>query len=152
MLEIGVILVVALIILGPKQLMEVARVAGRLYRDLQRMWWDVRNTVDLESHLSPGSFSEPSHDTAPKPDKKTVSQPQDEGDNDWMPPKEERHGPDFYADMLEQSRKDSDETAEPNQQTSTESSESPQTSESSDTDKTADDTVPDSHDPKGEKS
>ena len=48
MWEIVLILAVALIMLGPKQLTETARVMGKLYREIQKMAFDVRNSIDFD--------------------------------------------------------------------------------------------------------
>ena len=48
MWEIVLILVVALIFLGPRQLTETARVLGKLYREIQKMAFDVRNSIDFD--------------------------------------------------------------------------------------------------------
>jgi sec-independent protein translocase protein TatB len=50
--EILVILVVALLIIGPSKLPEVARTLGKGMAEFRRMSSDVKKTVDLESKLS----------------------------------------------------------------------------------------------------
>jgi len=99
MWEVGLILLVALIVLGPQQLVEVARTLGKLYRDLQKMAWDLRNSIDLDSITS----LEPDPH---KPDKEntdtvgTINM-----DKELFPPAGEKSGPDFYADLLEATEK-----------------------------------------------
>ena len=92
MSEIIVILVVALIVLGPRQLAEAARVMGKLYRDLQKMSWEIRQNVNLETL------------TSSLPDKKEPAD--DRTDNrqsaaDVVPEPGEKWGADFYANLLE---------------------------------------------------
>lgn len=50
--EILVILVVALLIIGPSKLPEVARTLGKGMAEFRRMSSDVKKSVDLESKLS----------------------------------------------------------------------------------------------------
>lgn len=95
MWEVVAILVVALIFLGPQQLAETARVVGKMYRELQKMMWDIRNSVDLDSLTSSNSHQyEPprkNHEAA----QRMVAQ------TDLVPPPGEKTGPDFYAELLE---------------------------------------------------
>jgi Sec-independent protein translocase protein TatA len=95
MWELGLILLVALIFLGPKQLMETARVLGSIYRELQKMVWDVRKSVDLDSVLS----SDNNWNETPKPP--PVAPRNTYRDKDLIPPPGEKSGPDFYAELLE---------------------------------------------------
>lgn len=46
--EILVILLVALLLLGPKDIPKVARTIGRTMKDLQRFKDDLRRSVDME--------------------------------------------------------------------------------------------------------
>ncbi len=97
MWEIGIILVVALIILGPRQLVEAARVAGKLYREIQKLTWDIREQINLDSISSlPETDHASTHSPADEPDDDSIT------DEDLVPPTEEKTGPDFYADLLEQ--------------------------------------------------
>ncbi len=95
MWEVVAILVVALIFLGPRQLAETAQVAGKLYRELQKMMWDIRSSVDLDSLTSTGS------DHYEPPSKKDEASQRMVGQGDLVPPPEEKTGPDFYAELLE---------------------------------------------------
>ncbi len=98
MWEIVLILVVALILLGPQQLAETARVLGKLYREIQKMAFDVRNSIDfdLDSPEPPPSASKPEKET----DHKIVD------DKALLPSPGEKTGPDFYAELLESSREE----------------------------------------------
>ena len=99
MWEIVLILLVALIVLGPRQLTEVAQTLGKLYRDLQRMSFDVRSAIDMDSPTPPPpstSSKPPAGDTHP-----TIA-PQE----DFLPHSGDKSGPDFYADLLEDSRQE----------------------------------------------
>ncbi len=100
MWEVVLILVVALIFLGPRQLAETAKVAGKLYRDLQKMMWDIRNSVDLDSLTSMDTH----HYEPPRRNDEATRQVVDRGD--LVPPTEEKTGPDFYAELLEKASQD----------------------------------------------
>jgi Sec-independent protein translocase protein TatA len=99
MWEVVLILVVALIVLGPKQLTETARVLGKLYREIQKMASDVRNSVDLNALTSTDHYPEPSSGK-PEP---TASP---KTDQTILTPPGEKSGPDFYADLLESSKEE----------------------------------------------
>lgn len=101
MWEMGLIILVALIFLGPRQLAETARVVGRLFGELQRLTSDVRNSVNWDSITSPEPPPRPENYKPPSSETK-----QAEKDVDLVPPPGEKSGPDFYADLLEKSRED----------------------------------------------
>ncbi len=48
MQELLIVLVIALIILGPKKLPEMARTLGRAFAELQRATRDLRSSVDFD--------------------------------------------------------------------------------------------------------
>lgn len=100
MWELGVIMVVALILLGPRQLVETARVLGRWYREIQRMTSEIRGAIDLDSVASPPR--EPHYDSLPK----VPAAPVPPKNQDLVPPPGEKIGPDFYAELLESSREE----------------------------------------------
>jgi Sec-independent protein translocase protein TatA len=100
MWEVVAILVVALIFLGPQQLAETARVVGKMYRELQKMMWDIRNSVDLDSLTSTNS-----HNYEP-PRKNHEAAQQMVGQSDLVPPPGEKTGPDFYAELLEKANEE----------------------------------------------
>ncbi|MEW6350066.1 MAG: twin-arginine translocase TatA/TatE family subunit [Thermodesulfobacteriota bacterium] len=94
MWEVGMILLVALIALGPKQLLEVAKTLGKVYGDLQRMISDVRSSVDLESLTSQSTHYPAAYQDRP-------ANPSPPAAEDMVSPsKGEKSGPDFYADLL----------------------------------------------------
>jgi len=94
MWEVGLILVVALIVLGPRQLTETAKIVGRLYRELQRMTSDLRSSIDLDLSSSSNSHHRPpSYEPPPQP----VAMP------DPLGQAGKKTGPDFYAELLEKS-------------------------------------------------
>jgi Sec-independent protein translocase protein TatA len=104
MWEVVLILVVALIVLGPRQLTEVARTLGKMYREIQKLATDVRNSVDIDALTSLEDNSHPSrHKYEPPP---PVKNP------DLLPPSGERSGPDFYADLLESSKEPDEKVTE----------------------------------------
>jgi sec-independent protein translocase protein TatA len=75
--EILVILVVALIVFGPKKLPEVGRQVGSAVRELRRMQDSVRSELDSVLHHEPqstpvessahGAVEEPDHTQLPAP-------------------------------------------------------------------------------------
>jgi Sec-independent protein translocase protein TatA len=94
MWELALILVVALIVLGPRQLTETAKVVGRLYRELQRMTSDLRGSIDLDLPSSSNSYNRPpSYQPPPQP----LAMP------DSLEQAGKKTGPDFYAELLEKS-------------------------------------------------
>lgn len=101
MWEFALIILVALILLGPRQLTETAKVVGRLYRELQKLTSEVKDTINLESITNPpqNSYESPPKTDLPRPHKI---------DEDLVPPPGEKSGPDFYAELLEQSAESSD--------------------------------------------
>ncbi len=120
MWELGLVMVVALIILGPRQLTEAARVLGRLYREIQKLTWDIRNSIDLDAPPSSSSRDETGSAKDNEPSQTTGQ------DLDSVISQDKNTGPDFYADLLESSKegeeepKQSEATSE--QSTKTESS------------------------------
>ena len=130
MWEIVLILVVALILLGPKQLTETARVLGKLYREIQKMAFDIRNSIDFDSELP----SSPPNDFKPEKEKdgKVVD------DKALLPPPGEKTGPDFYAELLESSKEEEkkSDTGEPSSESPEKTASQPEKAkESSTTDK-----------------
>lgn len=97
MWEVVLILVVALIVLGPKQLVETAKVAGRVYREILRMTGDLRSSIDLDNL----SYHERREPTSYQPPSSSIHSGKDK---DAIPPEDARSGPDFYADLLESSK------------------------------------------------
>jgi Sec-independent protein translocase protein TatA len=102
MWEVIIILVVALIILGPRQLAEAARVLGKLYREIQKLTWEVRDSIDLDSITSSSDT-----ETTSRHEDKEAEEPVDT-DQDLIAPPGEKSGPDFYADLLEASKAEDD--------------------------------------------
>jgi Sec-independent protein translocase protein TatA len=97
MWEIAIIAVVALIILGPRQLVEAARVAGKLYREIQKLTWEIKEQVNIESI---SSLTETDHNSK----QSSTDELYDDSvtDEDLVPETGEKTGPDFYADLMEQ--------------------------------------------------
>ncbi len=85
--EILVILVVALIVFGPKRLPEVGRQVGHAVRELRRMQDNVRAEIDnvLHPDLSPSSapegatIEEADHSTLPSPPSQELTPEADDG-------------------------------------------------------------------------
>jgi len=100
MYELGLIALIGLIFLGPRQLTETARVVGRMVRELQKMATDVQRSINLDLDGPPttssSSYNYNREPTAPEPTAKTT----DESDKDLKLPVGEKAGPDFYAELL----------------------------------------------------
>ncbi len=62
MQELLIVLVIALIILGPKKLPEMARTLGRAFAELQRATQDLRSSVDFD--VEEGEDEEPEEEPA----------------------------------------------------------------------------------------
>jgi Sec-independent protein translocase protein TatA len=106
MWETAMIFLVALVVLGPKQLIEVARAAGKLYRDIQKMVWDVRQSVDLDAVMS----SSPPAPPPRAPERSPASAPEAAaGEAPLLPAR--ASGPDFYAELLESSKREAETEA-----------------------------------------
>ncbi len=102
MWELAIIMLVALIILGPRQLTEVARTVAKLYREVQKLAWEVKHSVDLDSIASPPDYgSKGSSKAASKPPSEDRADEVVRKDEDLIPPPGESSGPDFYAQLLE---------------------------------------------------
>ena len=97
MYELGLIALVGLIFLGPRQLAETAKVVGRMIRELQKMATDVQRSINLD--LDPPTTSRPTYNqdislnTVP-------SEALGKLDKDLILPEGEKSGPDFYAELL----------------------------------------------------
>ncbi len=62
MQELLIVLVIALIILGPKKLPEMARTLGRAFAELQRATQDLRSSVDFD--VEEGADEKPEEEPA----------------------------------------------------------------------------------------
>lgn len=103
MWEVAVIMGLALIILGPKQLAEAARALGKLYREIQKLTWELRDTINLDSISTPSQPDRlPSYGA--EESSETVKK-----DRDLTPAPGEKAGPDFYADLLESAKNEEEE-------------------------------------------
>lgn len=51
MQELVIVLIVALLVLGPKRLPEVARALGRGVREFRKATQEIKESVDVEGHL-----------------------------------------------------------------------------------------------------
>jgi sec-independent protein translocase protein TatA/sec-independent protein translocase protein TatB len=57
--EIMVILIVALLVVGPKKLPEVAKMIGRGYAQFKRAFEDIKDTVDLDLDDTKYTYKKP---------------------------------------------------------------------------------------------
>ncbi len=99
MYELGLIALIGLIFLGPRQLTETAKVVGKMVRELQRMASDVQKSIDfdLDSPTTPSSASSYNYNA----DKFVATAPPAHGqDKDLKINEGEKLGPDFYAELL----------------------------------------------------
>ncbi len=65
MQELLIVLVIALIILGPKKLPEMARTLGRAFAELQRATQDLRSSVNFDDATDdPDPYEEPEEEPA----------------------------------------------------------------------------------------
>ena len=107
MYELGLIGLIGLIFLGPRQLAETAKVVGRMIRELQKMATDVQRTINLD--IDESRPSSPSH----TPDRTANNFSSDSPgnlDKDLILPKGEKSGPDFYAELLASSAEPEEKT------------------------------------------
>ena len=90
-MEILVVLVLALVVLGPERMVGVARSAGRVLRELRQTTEDVAHNLSLdeEPQESDGHYS---HSAPPSPASPEGSQPRTKGEDPPAPPAEEKKG------------------------------------------------------------
>ena len=104
MWEMALIILVGLIFLGPRQLTETARAVGRLFREVQRMAVDVKDSIDFDA--PPRRTT--SHET-PKTNPPAPSPANSELDS--LKLTDQKSGPDFYAELLENSAEETPKTS-----------------------------------------
>jgi len=75
--ELLVILLIALIVLGPKEIPKVARTLGRAMREFQRVTDELRHTIDMEI--------ENDERASPKPTENKIEEKKDEVKEDNKP-------------------------------------------------------------------
>jgi Tat protein translocase TatB subunit len=75
--ELLVILLTALIVLGPKEIPKVARTLGRAMREFQRVTDELRHTIDMEI--------ENDQRTSAKPQENKLEEKKDEAKKDNQP-------------------------------------------------------------------
>ncbi len=63
-MEIGFVLVIAAIVLGPARIVDVARQAGTFYRKARRMLREIADTATVELDKKPASKAAPSDPVA----------------------------------------------------------------------------------------
>jgi Sec-independent protein translocase protein TatA len=110
MWEIGLILVLALVILGPRQLMDAAKVMGRLYREIQKITWDLRNSIDLDAPSQP-------REQPPYPASVSENDVSPGIDQDLVPSGDQKSGIDFYGDLVENSKEEVEESESADRET-----------------------------------
>ncbi|MFC1591001.1 twin-arginine translocase TatA/TatE family subunit [Thermodesulfobacteriota bacterium] len=88
MQEIIIILVVALIVIGPKKLPEIAKALGRAMGEFKRATNDLKNNFDVEPvDLTPRPAARPA--AANKPDSATEKEPPQPKEQQQDPPPSE---------------------------------------------------------------
>ena len=87
-MEILVVLVIALVVLGPDRMVGVARSAGKVMRELRQMTEDVAHNLSLDEE-PPEADGPKSHSTHSTPE---GSQPRSTGDAPPAPPGEGKAG------------------------------------------------------------
>lgn len=107
MYELGLIGLIGLIFLGPRQLAETAKVVGRIIRELQKMATDVQRTINLD--IDSSGTSSPKHDHG-RPANTFSSESPSNRDKDLILPKDDKSGPDFYAELLASSAESEEKT------------------------------------------
>ncbi len=99
--ELGLIALIGLIFLGPRQLAETAKVAGKIIRELQRMASDVQSSINLDLDPTPKSSSYPSYNyDAGATGLASETPSSHDSDKNLKIPEGEKLGPDFYAELL----------------------------------------------------
>ena len=76
--ELLVILVIAIIFIGPSKLPDVARALGRGMREFRRATDDLKNSIDLEAHVASSEQQPTIHNQQQEPTEATVSMINDE--------------------------------------------------------------------------
>ncbi len=97
MYEFGLIALIGLIFLGPRQLAETAKVVGRMIRELQKMATDVQRTINLDLDSPTPRPPTYNHGRSENP---ASSEAPGNMDKDLILASGEKSGPDFYADLL----------------------------------------------------
>lgn len=74
--ELFVILIIALLVIGPKNLPEIARTLGKAFGQFQRAADDLKREIDVSSTMTPPSETDTDGqpkqpDQPPPPDRKT---------------------------------------------------------------------------------
>jgi Tat protein translocase TatB subunit len=77
-IELLVILVIALVIIGPKKLPEVARTIGRGFSELRRAMDGVKDTVNINKAFDSMMKDEPKPSSGPKKNKEEAKQDEKE--------------------------------------------------------------------------
>jgi sec-independent protein translocase protein TatB len=126
--EIFVIVLVALVVLGPKGLPSAARAVGRLFSELRRATSDLRQSIELDPELrelpraldelnrpllSPGPFSTSSR---PKPRKRIRRDQPESDDPPYDPPRDEEDRPDRAEADARPEEPSPDATPEPEEE------------------------------------
>ncbi|MEC9291246.1 MAG: twin-arginine translocase TatA/TatE family subunit [Pseudomonadota bacterium] len=59
LLELGLIMVVALLVVGPRHMPEALRMLGQTVRSVQAFWADIKNALNAEPETLEGPQMEP---------------------------------------------------------------------------------------------
>ena len=88
--EMGVVMLVAFLVLGPSRAIDMARTAGKLIRDIQRTFKDVASAISLDQPEQSTSR----RDFSPAPDREDAPPSQDpspSSDREEDPPPKAEH-------------------------------------------------------------
>ncbi|MGO8879842.1 MAG: twin-arginine translocase TatA/TatE family subunit [Desulfomonilaceae bacterium] len=101
MYELGLIALIGLIFLGPRQLTETAKVVGKMVRELQRMASDVQKSIDFDLDSPTTTSSSSSYNYNNDAGRFAATPPPaHDPDKDLKINEGEKLGPDFYAELL----------------------------------------------------
>ena len=88
-MELGVVLVIAFLVLGPSRSIDMARSAGKLIGDLRRSFNDVMEAVNLEQEQEKGPSGRVPVDYSEGPDSPEDNKPPDKQTPDNKTPSQE---------------------------------------------------------------
>ena len=101
MYELGLIALIGLIFLGPRQLTETAKVVGKMVRELQKMASEVQKSIDFDLDSPTKTSSSSSYNYNKDAERFAATPPLAHDPDKGLTVNEgEKLGPDFYAELL----------------------------------------------------